>query len=223
VLTGIWKAYNQNYYRSHPTPPGTFYTEQKGNENILEDLLRNPADILKSEEEKEKELQEQLNAEQGEQQQEPQGEEQQQGENPFPWFRGPVEQQPQDQEDGEQNNQQNPFIFPLPGQPQPGHVRHPQQPAQNDPFAPRQYRSPQEDPADQNYSLPPEAPGLPLPAVPRDEAPSPAPTGPFREPQPAPDFQRPRAAHPEPTPAPAPAAPTPAPAPQDDAGHVQEY
>jgi 1A family penicillin-binding protein len=65
VLTGIWKAYNVAYYKAHPTPPGSFYTDdvdgKKNDGNLLDKLFHDPADLLKSDEDKEKEAEQELN------------------------------------------------------------------------------------------------------------------------------------------------------------------
>jgi penicillin-binding protein 1A len=214
MLTSIWKAYNQAYYRSHPTPAGSFYTEDTTNNNILQNILRNPADLLKSDEEKEKEAEEELNGKPEEQNADGQAPEQEH--DGFQFFGAPnrdQQQQPQQQQ-GENEEEQvdgHPFMMRLPGAPQPGHVRRPMGPGSpNDPFAPQRFAQPDEGeqgpaverdeafprPENRNYGNqePPVAPDFRHAPAPRAVAPAERP-----EPRPEPEA-RPEPAEPQPAP-----------------------
>jgi membrane carboxypeptidase/penicillin-binding protein PbpC len=214
VLTGIWKAYNQQYYRTHKVPKGTFYTEQRSNDNLWDQLLRKPAE--ETEEPTETEAPETVMPPQP-QSQSPEGEEQQQ-----------TEGQQTEQPNGEAGEPENHF-FPLPGMPEPGRVRHPVRPSQNDPFAPHNYQdeAPQDEQqgpqpagpfgpfrAPENPFGSPQGPRQPREREEQDHAPMPAPDR-DRLPLPAPD----RGAQNQPQPAPA---PEPAPSPNRYDGILRE-
>jgi penicillin-binding protein 1A len=204
VLTGIWKSYNQAYYKARPTPPGSFYTESnRDNNNILQNILQDPASLLKSDEEKEKEKEQELNGksedEQNAEEQRPRAEQEQvpqaapDGSDPHDREYGPAEQ------DQQQDLDRSPFMR-LPGMPQPGHVRHPMAPAPGDPFGPPAAGQPGGD----QDEMPPVAPerGARAPQSPDDEQPQVRQQPQTREPepraeeprgvgpQPAPDFRR---------------------------------
>lgn len=160
VLTGLWKAYNERYYRTNKVPAGTFYTQNQTNDDIWGNLLRAPQELPK-EEQKPEEI--------------PQAEQ-----TPN------AEQQQQEQADGQQMPEGRPenqlHFFPLPGAPEPGRVRNPVHPSPNDPFAPF---AGEPSPPGQPESAQPQ----PAQPQPEQQEPPVAPEREAPEPRPAPDYR----------------------------------
>ncbi len=182
VLTGIWRVYNQAYYKAHKIPAGTFYTETNPTDNLWDRMPWKPAEPAAP-----------VPVEPAPEAQTTEGAESAPTQTPesergFFIDEGRRDQATEQQPDMERN-QQPPGFVPLPGAPQPGHVRQPSSPSLADPFAPRRYS---DEPIQDDG--PPLAPDrrqrTPVPQVPQMPGPSPY-ASPERAPGPAPEFRQP--------------------------------